>query len=47
MRLGCGAFLAGMNGKADIYCYTFSDNQKILRLKHRCEHMHAHLGLKR
>ena len=29
IELGCGAFLAGMNGKAEIFCYTFSDNQKI------------------
>ncbi len=28
IELGCGAFLAGINGKADIFCYTFSDNQK-------------------
>ena len=28
IELGCGAFLAGMNGKAEIFCYTFSDNQK-------------------
>ncbi|HPX65411.1 MAG TPA: PIG-L family deacetylase [Anaerolineaceae bacterium] len=28
IELGCGAFIAGMVGKADIFCYTFSDNQK-------------------
>lgn len=34
IELGCGAFIAGMIGKADIFCYTFSDNQKNPSLLH-------------
>lgn len=33
IELGCGAFIAGMAGQANIYCYTFSDNQKNPDLK--------------
>lgn len=49
IELGCGAFIAGMIGLADIFCYTFSDNQKNPDLKNLVgEHQNSMraLGLK-
>ena len=34
IELGCGAFISGMVGIADIHCMTFSDNQKNPDLTH-------------
>ena len=34
IELGCGAFISGMVGIADIHCMTFSDNQKNPDLSH-------------
>jgi LmbE family N-acetylglucosaminyl deacetylase len=34
IELGCGAFIANLNGKADILCVTLSDNQKNPQLNH-------------
>ena len=34
IELGCGAFISGMVGIADIHCITFSDNQKNPDLTH-------------
>jgi LmbE family N-acetylglucosaminyl deacetylase len=33
IELGCGALLADLVGQADVYCMTFSDNQKNPELK--------------
>jgi LmbE family N-acetylglucosaminyl deacetylase len=33
IELGCGALLADLIGQADVYCMTFSDNQKNPELK--------------
>ncbi len=49
IELGCGAFIAGMKGLADIFCYTFSDNQKNPDLKNLVGEHHNSmraLGLK-
>ena len=42
IELGCGAFIAEISGKADLYCMTFSDNQKNPELQHLVpEHHHS------
>lgn len=42
IELGCGAFIAEIAGKADLYCMTFSDNQKNPELQHLVpEHQHS------
>lgn len=42
IELGCGAFIAEISGKADLYCMTFSDNQKNPELQHLVpEHQHS------
>ncbi len=37
IELGCGALLADLVGQADVYCMTFSDNQKNPELKNLVE----------
>ncbi len=34
IELGCGAFIANLNGKAEMMCVTLSDNQKNPQLSH-------------
>ncbi len=34
IELGCGAFIANLNGKAEILCVTLSDNQQNPQLSH-------------
>lgn len=49
IELGCGALLADLIGQADVYCMTFSDNQKNPELSHLVEEHHNSmrvLGLK-
>ena len=42
IELGCGAFIAEISGKANLYCMTFSDNQKNPELQHLVpEHQHS------
>ena len=37
IELGCGAFIANIQGKTDVFCVTLSDNQKNPSLTHLAE----------
>ena len=45
IELGCGAFIANINGKADILCVTLSDNQNNPLLTHLVEEHYRSMAI--